>query len=243
MDNNYFENLKDFQAMAKTADPIHFINAMLLDERDDTREIKALTAPFSYQDKICKTVNVGDYIRNKSSLRIVFLLQDTEKTRENEFLLQQGNILASEGHEVLICSHSPEPGWIECLAHFFPVHPDSRFDSVVNSPDIVLAGSWLLVPEALKIKAPLKYLLAHKDFRLFARKDASEETKEAIRTAFTAPLKIIALTPSDGKKVSEWFGRSSVVIPDPAKAKKKLEKEFLKAAESTIQVVKLYNQK
>jgi len=250
------KRLETLKKMAEAVEPVSFLNALLLDDRDDVKPIKSLVSEFTYQGRICKTIDAAACIKNKSSLKIAFLLADNEMTPENQILIQQINLLISKGHEILIYSHFPQHEWTSCMANYFQVHIDNDIGSAVSRHDIAVAGNWSLVPDVLKTNAPLKYMLVQRELYLFEKDENNKDIKDAIGAAFIAPVKVIAASEAACKQVSDLFGRTSIVmfrtgsedtlcIPEKfslLRSVKILEREFIRSAQSTIQVAKLYNQ-
>lgn len=248
------KRLEVLKKMAEGIDAISFLNTLLLDDRDDVKPIKSLSSEFMYLGKICKIVNVGDRIQNKSRQRIAYLLPDTEMTRENSILFQQINLLASKGHEILIYSHFPQPEGFKCKAFFFQVDKENDLCSALSKQDIAVAGNWKLVPDILKVSAPLKYMLVYGESDL-SESETGKDIKAARFAAFTAPVKIIADSEAAGSQIFDLFGRASIIlfrkgsegstgIPEKfslLRSAKILEREFVNSAQSTIQVIKLFN--
>lgn len=229
--------------MAKAPDPLDLLNAMLIDEKEGIKEIKSFKESYLYQNAVCKTLKVGDSIRNKSRMTIVCIFDDKDMKEESRKVIDQINLLGSLGHEVILYSKFSKPPWLKCNCYFL-VHHDTDFYHVVPKPDILLAGNWSLVPDILKIRAPLKYLYMSDESILMNYNDMNEELRIAIVTALGSPVKILVNSDSSGRLIFDLFGRVSLIIQKDLQLKsaaKKLETEFIRAAQNRIQVVKLYN--
>jgi Glycosyltransferase len=210
---DYFEkNCKSLSDMANYITPVYRLNSALLDK--NYWKIKSLRKQFELTDDSNEIINVSDNIKNKSRLRIVYLLDSTELNNNNRIIFEQANGLSERGHEVLLYSHSPKPSWIQCKSNFFLVHHDFNLSSVIPSCDIVIAGYWDLVLEALKVNAPLRYYYAQGDNDLLEYDICSPGLKTAIQTAYSIPLRLITVSDSMKQTIQHKFGRKAIKVPN-----------------------------
>lgn len=201
--------LNDISAAQNT---LSCLNSALLDK--DIKKINSFKKRLLIEGCKYNLINITDLIKNESRLKIVYLIPSTGITGGTRILIEQSNELANKGHDVLLFSHCPKPVWINCKTNFFLVHPDSNLSDVVPAADIVIAGYWSLVVDALKINAPLKYHFAQGDFDIFEFDTQEPYIKNAIKTAYSLPLKILTVSDIMKQKINTLFGRKSIKIPN-----------------------------
>lgn len=211
--NKHFEKRCDLlRDMSKNRSILSYLNCVLLDgDTDKTAEIKEIAE----KGKIAyRTYNAAESIRNKSRMRIVYLLPHSGIMGGTKILVEQSNRLAGQGHEVAMYSHWPKPEWIRCGIPYFTVHPENNLSDVIPAADVVIAGYWDMVVDALRINAPLKYHFAQGDMDIFQYDSMGAGLKEAISTAYTLPVKILTVSRLMQQKIDMLFGRKSVLIPN-----------------------------
>ena len=82
------------------------------------------------------------------SLRILYLLEDTELWGGVKMVLLQADLLSARGHEVTVLSLAPPPDWIELEAEvrqvpdFSPAH--------VEAADVTIATYWTTIEPAVE---------------------------------------------------------------------------------------------
>jgi len=210
--NHFVKRCQQLEEMSKTREMISFLNTALLDK--DIEKIDTFSELLRKQGKHWETNNVSDNIRNKNRLKIVYLLPHSGITGGMKILIEQSNYLAAKGHDVLLYSHSPKPDWIECKSPYYLVHPENNIYHMTPTADVVIAGYWDLVVDALQVKAPLKYHFAQGDYDIFKFNQLDENQKQVIDTAYTLPVKILTVSNIMIKKLNENFGRNAVLIPN-----------------------------
>lgn len=213
------KNCEALNNMANYINPIYCLNSALLDK--DVPKISTYRKHIDRTGCNYEIINIADKINNKSRLRIVYLIASTEISDGAKILFEQSNKLVERGHDVLLFSHSPKPDWIECCSNFFLVHHDCNLSTVIPSADIVIAGYWDLVLEALKVNAPLKYYFAQGDYDIFEYNISNLNLKTAISTAYSLPLRILTVSDTMKQRILQSFGRKSIKVPNA------LDKEFL----------------
>lgn len=191
---------------------LSFLNTALLD--DDSGKTAAIKDVLEAEGFRYRLYDAADQIKNKSRLRIVYLIPHSNITGGLKILIEQSNRLAVLGHEVLLYSHCPKPQWIECRNPYFVVNPENNLSDVVPPVDVVIAGYWDLVVDALRVKAPLKYHFAQGDYDIFDYERLDRNIQNIIGTAYTLPVKIITVSGIMQKRILELFGRKSVIIPN-----------------------------
>ncbi|MDD3014000.1 MAG: glycosyltransferase family 4 protein [Candidatus Gastranaerophilales bacterium] len=209
----YFEKrCKQLSSISESRDLLSLYNTALID--NDINKIDIISNMLEKQGKQWNTINVSDSIINKDRLKIIYLLPHSGITGGIKIIIEQSNRLADMGHDVMLYSHSPKPNWIECKCPYFQVNPENNIYHVTPKADVVIAGYWDLVIDALKIKAPLKYHFAQGDYDIFKFNQLSESEKRIIYTSYTLPLKILTVSNIMIKKLNENFGRKAVLIPN-----------------------------
>lgn len=198
--------------MAKAQDALSQLNAALLDH--DSSRIQIYRNQLSSEGCNIRLINTADSIINKSRLRIAYLLPFTGMTGGTKILIEQSNHLAARGHDVLIYSHSPRPEWLECKAQYFFVHPDSKLYEVIPRVDVVIAGYWEFVVDALRVDAPIKIHFAQGDFDIFEFSRQEPDMQKRISTAYQLPLRIMTVSTVMKEHIKTLFGRHSFIIPN-----------------------------
>ena len=197
--------------MSKSGSVLTSLNCALLDgDSGKVSRIKELLGEHAVKYRL---EDVARSIKNKSRLRIVYLLP-SDNIEVADCLIEQSNKLMENGHEVILYSHNPKPERITCRSPFLLVHPDNNLSDIVPGSDIVIAGSWDLVIDALRINAPLKYHFAHGDSDVFEFEKLSQRMKDIVAAAFMQPLKILTVSSNMQQNIELLFGRKSVVVPD-----------------------------
>lgn len=209
----YFEKrYKILQDMYRSRDIISYLNCALLDnDREKAEEIDAFIKEEGINYKLH---NVAQSVKNKSRLRVAYLIPHSDVTGGLKILIEQSNRLAELGHEVLLYSHSPKPEWIRCSTPYFLVHPDNNLCDVVPYADVVIAGYWDQVIDALRINAPLKYHFAQGDFDIFEFEKLDPAFRNAVTTAYTLPLRILTVSDIMRQKIKSLYGRESIIVPN-----------------------------
>jgi glycosyltransferase involved in cell wall biosynthesis len=193
-------------------DPIMRLNTALLD--NDTQEIESMKQLLSMQQVKYNLQNTADGIFNKSRLRVAYLLPFTGMTGGTQIQIEQSNHLAAKGHDVLVYSHAQKPTWIECKTRYFQIPAECNIYEIVPKVDVVIAGYWDLVVDALKIDAPVKYHFAQGDFDIFEFDKMEPSQKHIITSAYQLPVRILTVSGIMNQKINELFGRASTIIPN-----------------------------
>lgn len=192
--------------------PLSSLNVALLD--GDKRRAEQVKKELAAQNLSYSLETVSDRIQNHSRLKIVYLLISTTLNGGTKVLIEQANRLSARGHDVLIFSHCPKPSWIDVKASFFLVHPENDLSRIAPRADVVIAGYWSLLPEAMKIEAPLRFHFSQGDVDVFEYDAHDPYHKEAIHTAYSLPVRILTVSDIMQREIRRIFGRSSAKIPD-----------------------------
>lgn len=216
--NKYFQKrCKELEFIAENRDMLSFYNTALIDK--DTEKLNVISNILKMRGISWNTNNCTGSIINRERLKIIYLLPHSGITGGMKIIIEQANRLSALGHDVLLYSHSPKPVWMECKCPYFTVSPDNNIYHVTPCADIVIAGYWDLVVDALKVKAPLKYHFAQGDYDIFKFGSLSDKEKRIIGTAYTLPLKILTVSNIMVEKLDENFGRKAVIIPNAIDSK------------------------
>ncbi len=186
------------------------INTALLD--NDTERIKKVTEILNDKGYDFRTESFLSYVKNPGRMRLTYLLPDTRICGAVKLLIEQANRLAGRGFQVAVYSHFPDPSWIKCKVPFFQVHPDSRLSDLVVSADIVVAGRWDCVTDALRINSPIKYLFADWGNEIFEMTNLTDEMRKAVAAAFTMPVRILSGTDKISEILKKNFSRKCAVV-------------------------------
>lgn len=188
------------------------LNTALLD--NDQKRVKLFKDKLMSEDCNYNLVDVSDLIKNTSRLKIVYLIPSNAISGGIKILIEQSNELSKRGNDVLLFSHCPKPKWISCYSNYFFVNPNSNLSDVIPRADIVIAGYWDLVVDALKIDAPLKYLFVQDDFDIVRSLHQTPYILNAIKTAYKLPLRILTVSDVIKERINKSFGRKSIKIPN-----------------------------
>ncbi|MCX7884947.1 MAG: glycosyltransferase family 4 protein [Caloramator sp.] len=210
--SNYFiKRLNILSEEFKNRDLIMEINKSVLD--DDKEGIE-----------ICKTkldiLNINyevkeiEYLKMKNKYEIAYLLPHNFITGGLKILLSQANYLSKKGHRVVLYSHLPKPQWFDINCTYRQVKEDIELYRAVAPCDIVIAGYYDLIVDALMVKAPLKYYMSQGDSYIFNWEDAEPIIRNAAYTAYNLPVKILTVSSIMQKKIKELFQRKSLIIPN-----------------------------
>jgi glycosyltransferase involved in cell wall biosynthesis len=209
---HFDKRCKILSDMSRNRDILSFFNCALIDK--DKQKIDEIKNFIDSEHINYKLHNISLYTKNKSRLKIVYLIPHNSITGGIKILIEQSNKLSERGHDVLLYSHFPKPDWINCISPYFLVHPDNNLCDVIPCADVVVAGYWDLVVDALRINAPLKYHFAQGDFDIFEFENLPDQCKEIVKTAYTLPLKIITVSSIMEQRIKDLFGRMSTIIPN-----------------------------
>ncbi len=210
--DHFNKRCAELNDMSSSINNVLNLNAALLD--NDKKKIKTIKEALISEDCNYNLVDVSDLIKNRSRLKIVYLMPSNAMSGGIKMLIGQSNELAQRGHDVLLFSHCPKPEWIPCHSNYFLVNPNSNLSDVIPHADIVIAGYWDLVVDALKIDAPLKFLFAQDDFDIFKLPNKTPYIINAIKTAYKLPLRILTVSNTIKQEIDQTFGRKSVKIPN-----------------------------
>ncbi len=212
--SHFKKDCEELHAMsaALRQDPLTGLNVALLDH--DRSQVQKAASQLDAQGVRYELETVSDRIRNHSRLMIVYLLVSTTLNGGTKILIEQANRLSSMGHDVLIFSHCPRPGWIDVKAGYFLVHPESDLSRITPKADAVIAGYWSLLPQALKIDAPLRYHFSQGDVDVFEFDAHGQFHQQAIRAAYSLPVRILTVSGVMKQEIRRNFGRGSVKIPN-----------------------------
>ncbi len=216
---NFIENGKNhlekhctvLYGMSRSGSILTSLNCALLDrDREKVSQIKEFLSQHTVKYRL---EDAARLIRNKSRLRIAYLLPSNE-AETADILVEQSRKLIELGHEVILYSHSPRDERSTNEVPFILVHPDNNLSDIVPDSDVVVAGSWDLVIDALRINAPLKYHFAQGGSYIFEFEKLSQRMKDIIVTAFVQPLKILTVSAVMQQSIQWLFGRNSIVVPN-----------------------------
>lgn len=208
----FLKNYKSLSNLAAYMSNMHLLNAALLDK--DSSKVELYKSKLLGEGAGFEMINVSERIQNGSRLKIVYLMASTGVTGGTRILIEQSNKLAEKGHDVILLSHCPQPDWIECKANFMLVHPDFDLSDLAPKADVVIAGYWTMVPDAMRIHAPVKYHFAQGDFDIFDYHNQQPEMKAAIWAAYALPLKILTNSQIMIDSIEQLFNRKAVKIPN-----------------------------
>lgn len=155
-----------------------------------------------------------DHLRTKKKLDISYLLPHSRLTGGVKILIEQANRLQSRGHNVSLYGHSPKPDWIEIKCGYFRVPPDEDLHQAVLCSDVIIAGYWDLTVDAVKSRAPLKYLSEQGGSYLFKYEAMEPFLRNVVAVAFGLPVKIFTVSRQMQDKIKKLYLRKSVLIPN-----------------------------
>jgi glycosyltransferase involved in cell wall biosynthesis len=211
-DYHFNRRCKALLARAGGRNALDLLNAALLDGNAPLRE--TFESMLREEGTGYRIVDAAESVANRNRLKVSYLMPHNGITGGLKILIEQSNRLAERGHDVALYSHCPQPGWIECKNPYFLVHPGSDLWQLVPPCDAVIAGYWDMAEDAMRVRAPLKYHFAQGDFDIFEYGGLSAEMRSIVSEAYTLPLKIVTVSSLMQRKISELFGRKSVVVPN-----------------------------
>ncbi|QCX34241.1 glycosyltransferase family 4 protein [Caloramator sp. E03] len=155
-----------------------------------------------------------EYIKFKDKFSIAYLLPHNFQTGGLKILLNQANFLNKRGHKVTLYSHLPMMSWFKTECDYRQVKEDVELYRAVIPCDIVIAGYYDLIVDALMAPAPLKYYMSQGDFYIFEWNDIQPIIRNTAYTAYNLPIRILTVSSIMQKKIKELFNRKSILIPN-----------------------------
>lgn len=143
-------------------------------------------------------------------LRVTYLLEDTPLFGGVKVVLQQANLLARRGHEVVVVSPGPPPDW-------FPLRAEFRRTAGLDPPDlpaadVLVASYWTTIPRAV---AGARSEVVHYCQGFEASYTHNRAEHPAILEAYRVPLPAMAVSAHLARLLRERFGRPARVVPQP----------------------------
>lgn len=191
--------------------PIFDLNTAMIDNNQTKIELsktKLEMLDFNY------TLLSFDYLKEKLELDIAYLLPHNLITGGLKILIEQANTLQIRGHNVSLYSHVPKPEWIDINCEYIQVPADKHLYELVPNVDIVIAGYWDLIIDAVKTNAPMLYCMAQGDIDIFEYDSLQPGFRNIATIAHSLPVKILTVSNLMQKKIRELYNRESVLIPN-----------------------------
>lgn len=143
-------------------------------------------------------------------MKIVYFLEDTALFGGVKIALQQAEMLAQLGNEVVVVSKAQKPSW-------FPLHVEFRrvpaFDPVfVPTGDVAVATFWTTIPQVMRLPWGQK---VHYCQGLEFSYTHNLHEHESIRKAYSSMLPAMVLAPHLGEVVAREFHRPVRLVPPP----------------------------
>lgn len=191
--------------------PIFDLNTGIIDNNKKRIELSKQLLELSGQNYIIENYN---YLKAKTRLNIAYLLHSNLAMGGIKVLIEQANNLKNRGYDVSLYSHLPKPEWIEVKCKYYLVPFDRNICDFVPNADIVIAGYWDLIIDALKINAPIKLYMAQGDIDIFEYENLQPLFRNIALIAHSLPVKILTVSKVMQRKLKEIYDRESVIIPN-----------------------------
>ncbi|SKA79504.1 Glycosyl transferases group 1 [Caloramator quimbayensis] len=153
-------------------------------------------------------------LKTKEKFDIAYLLPHNIQTGGLKVILNQANLLSERGHRVTLYSHLPKMEWFKTNCSYIQVKEDVELYRAVYPCDIVIAGYYDLIVDALMTLAPLKYYLSQGDFYIFEWEEIEPLIRNTAYTAYNLPVRILTVSNVMQRKIKDIFKRNSVKIPN-----------------------------
>ncbi|WP_425449371.1 glycosyltransferase family 4 protein [Dethiothermospora halolimnae] len=203
--------IKEIARLFENRNPIYDLNTAIIDGDRKKIEIQLKKLSLLGYNYSTKKLN---YLKEKKKLSIGYLLPHNFVTGGLKILIEQGNYLKDRGHEVTLYCHLPKPKWIDLRCEYVQVPSDKHLYRLVNNKDIVIAGYWDLIIDALKSSAPIKYYFAQGDIFIFNHENIEPIYRNLIITSHKLPVKIITVSNIMKGKINNLYKRKSIIIPN-----------------------------
>jgi len=208
---HYIRRIRELAKLFDGKSPIFDLNTGIIEK--DNEKININKAKLDMLG--CEySIECFDYLKAKKKLDISYLLPHSRVTGGLKILIEQANRLQSRGHNVSLYGHSPKPEWIEIKCGYFHVPPDEDLHEAVLNTDVVIAGYWDLVVDAVRSCAPLKYLSEQGGRYIFEYENMQPFYRNVVTVAFKLPVKIFTVSGQMQEKIKNLYGRKSVLIPN-----------------------------
>lgn len=191
--------------------PIYDLNTALIDNDSNKTKLNKSKLDLLGHKYIIKSF---DYLKVKTNFNIAYLLHHNLAMGGLKILIEQANHLQKIGHNVSLYCHMPMPEWINISCNYYQVPIDMPLHKFVNQSDVVIAGYWDLIIDALKIDAPLKYYMAQGDIDIFEYENNEPIFRNITTIAHSLPVKIITVSNLMKRKIQKYYSRKSAVIPN-----------------------------
>lgn len=155
-----------------------------------------------------------EYLKTKEKFDIAYLLPHNFQTGGLKVILNQANFLSERGHRVTLYSHLPKMDWFNTYCLYKQIKDDVELYRAVYPCDIVIAGYYDLIVDALMAMVPLKYYLSQGDFYIFEWEEINPLIRNTAYTAYNMPVRILTVSNIMQKKIKEIFKRNSIKIPN-----------------------------
>jgi len=208
---HHARRLREIAMLFDNRNPILDLNTGIIDnnkEKSRINEMKLELFGYKSADKHF------DYLKEKKRLDISYLLPHNHVSGGLKILIEQANNIQSRGHNVSLYCHLPKPEWIDIKCDYFQVPPDKALHEAVLETDVIIAGYWDLIIDAVKNHTPLKYYMAQGDKHIFEYQNLQPFYRNVAFTAFQLPVRILTVSKQMQKKIKKLYGRKSIIIPN-----------------------------
>lgn len=144
---------------------------------------------------------------------VSYLLDDTVLFGGVKVVLRQADLLAAQGHDVMIVSRGPRPDWYDLHASFRQVEVFSR--ETVPPSDVTVATYWTTIAPAVEAAHGK---VAHYCQGLEFTYTHNATDHGAIEAAYRIPVPALVVSDYLGRILADRFDRPSRVVLQPLEA-------------------------
>lgn len=208
---HHSKRLKDLAKLFYDRNPIYDLNTGIIDNDEVKIKINLMKLDILKYKYVYETF---EYLKTKDKKRVAYLLPHNFLTGGLKIIIEQANRLLLKGYDVTLLCHMPKPDWIDIKCRYIQVLPDNTLAEFVHNTDIVIAGYWDLIIDAMKTDAPLKYYFAQGDIDIFEYENLNPLFRNLCYTAHQLPVKILTISRIMETKIRELYNRKSEIIPN-----------------------------
>lgn len=170
--------------------------------------------------------------------RIVYLLEDTALYGGVKVALEQANLLARRGWEVLVVSPGEEPAWMQLEARF--VRTQGLAAHEIPPAALYVATFWTTISKAQEAQRLHGGRVLHFCQGFEGSNTHNVADHPAIEAAYREPVPAMAVAPHLAKLIGERFGRPARVVPQPLSPTFRPRLRFWPAKTPRVMVVAPY---
>lgn len=145
-------------------------------------------------------------------LQITFIMDHMKICGGVKMIIEYSNQLVIRGHQVNIVCYDPKPNWMDIQANYIQVRNGIKLDAAIPQTDIIVTTFWKQMWELYEAKiAPIIHF-EQGDIFLFEFDNFNQRTKEEIKSSWSVPIPIIAVSSALAAKIEKNVNRKPQVI-------------------------------